>query len=105
MSAILAASGLEFAYETTPVIQDVALEVTRGNFCGLIGPNGCGKSTLLRLLAGVLAPRAGSVAFEGRPLEEVEPRERAKSIAYVPQQQARVFPFTAIEVVLTGRSP
>ena len=105
MSSILSASGLEFAYETVPVIQGVSIDVTRGHFCGLIGPNGCGKSTLLRLVSGVAAPRAGSVVFEGKPLESIEPRERAKRIGYVPQQQVRVFPFTALEVVLTGRSP
>ena len=105
MSTILSASGLEFAYETVGVINGVSLNVTRGHFCGLIGPNGCGKSTLLRLLSGVAAPGAGTVVFEGEPLEVIEPRERAKRIGYVPQQQVRVFPFTALEVVLTGRSP
>ncbi len=105
MSTLLAAHALEFAYETSPVVRDVSLELTRGHFCGLIGPNGCGKSTLLRLLCGVATPRSGSVVFEGQPLEAIEPRERAKRIGYVPQLQTRVFPFTALEVVLTGRSP
>jgi len=102
---MLAADGLRFSYDTTPVIRDVSLDVKRGHFCGLIGPNGCGKSTLLRLLSGVLKPSAGTVRLEGRELESIEPRERAKQVGYVPQQQARVFPFTALEVVLTGRSP
>lgn len=105
MSSILSADAVAFAYETAPVIRDVSLEVTGGHFCGLIGPNGCGKSTLLRLLSGVLRPDRGVVMLEDRPLRSVEPRERAKRIAYVPQQQSRVFPFTALEVVLTGRSP
>lgn len=105
MSTILAARGLEFSYEATPVIRDVSLEVTRGHFCGLIGPNGCGKSTLLRLLSGVLRAKKGTVTLDGKILDAIEPRERAKHIGYVPQQQPRVFPFTAIEVVLAGRSP
>jgi len=105
VSAILSAKGLAFAYEATPGIRDVSLDVTRGHVCGLIGPNGCGKSTLLRLLSGVLSPDSGEVELEGEPLGAIDPRERAKRIGYVPQQQARVFPFTALEVVLTGRSP
>ncbi len=105
MSVVLSGENLVFSYDAVDVIQDVSLGIERGRFCGLIGPNGCGKSTLLRLLSGVLKPRKGSVRFEGDALESVEPRERAKHIAYVPQQQTRVFPFTAIEVVLTGRSP
>ena len=102
---LLLAENLAFSYGATPVIRDVSVAVTRGSFCGLIGPNGCGKSTLLRLLSGVLDTAGGSLRFEGRPLESILPRERAKAIAYVPQQQSRIFPFTAIEVVLTGRSP
>lgn len=105
MSPLLSAEALEFSYETAPVIRDVSLSVTRGHFCGLIGPNGCGKSTLLRLLSGVLSPHGGAVTFDGQRLDSIEPRARARSIGYVPQQQARVFPFTALEIVLAGRSP
>src|SRR5258708_25126226 len=71
----------------------------------LIGANGSGKSTLIRLLAGLLAPGTGEVIFDGASLSTVHPRERAKRIAYVPQSSSNVFPFTALEVVLTGRSP
>ena len=102
---LLQAENLVFSYGATPVIRDVSVAVPSGSFCGLIGPNGCGKSTLLRLLSGVLEPAHGNVRLEGRPLESILPRERAKAVAYVPQQQSRIFPFTAIEVVLTGRSP
>jgi iron complex transport system ATP-binding protein len=71
----------------------------------LIGANGSGKSTLIRLLAGLLAPGTGEVIFDGASLSTIHPRERAKRIAYVPQSSSNVFPFTALEVVLTGRSP
>lgn len=101
----LAARGLDFAYADVPVLSDVSLEIPAGSFAGLIGPNGCGKSTLLRLLSGVLTPASGEVRLDGRPLGSVPPRERARAIAYVPQQQRSVFPFTGLEVVLTGRSP
>jgi ABC-type cobalamin/Fe3+-siderophores transport system ATPase subunit len=102
---LLAAEGLSFSYGKAPVIRHLSLEIARGSFAGLIGPNGCGKSTLLRLLSGVLAPAEGRVLFEGEALADIAPRTRASRIAYVPQQQRTVFPFTALEVVLTGRSP
>ena len=71
----------------------------------LIGANGSGKSTLIRLLAGLLPPGSGEVIFDGASLSTIHPRERAKRIAYVPQSTSNAFPFTALEVVLTGRSP
>jgi iron complex transport system ATP-binding protein len=71
----------------------------------LIGPNGCGKSTLLRLLAGLLRPWEGLVALDGAAIGSIPRRRLATRIAYVPQAQTTVFPFTALEVVLTGRTP
>jgi iron complex transport system ATP-binding protein len=102
---ILEAQGLCFSYGRLSVLRDLSLALPRGSFAGLIGPNGCGKSTLLRVLSGVLPPEKGFVSVEGRRLDAISPRERATLIASVPQQQRNVFPFTALEMVLTGRSP
>src|SRR5690349_396543 len=50
------------------VALEVSLEIPRGAVTVLLGPSGSGKSTLLRLLVGLLAPDAGEVLFDGRPL-------------------------------------
>jgi iron complex transport system ATP-binding protein len=102
---LIEARQLSFAYSSVPVVVDVSLAVPRGAMGALIGANGSGKSTLIRLLAGLLEPASGKVIFNDAPLENLQARERAKRIAYVPQSSATVFPFTALEVVLTGRSP
>ncbi len=96
---------LGFSYSSLPAVVDVSLSLPRGAMGALIGANGSGKSTLIRLLAGLLAPGSGEVIFDGASLSTIHPRERAKRIAYVPQSTSNVFPFTALEVVLTGRSP
>ena len=103
--AIVEARSLVFAYAKAPVVDDVSLTLPRGAVGALIGANGSGKSTLVRLLAGLLNPASGQVLIDGVPLASVPPRKRAKRIAYVPQSTVTVFPFTALEVVLTGRSP
>lgn len=102
---IIEARGLNFSYSLGPVVIDAELALPRGSMGAMIGANGCGKSTLLRLLAGLTEPSSGVVNFNGAPLSELHARLRAKHIAYVPQASPIIFPFTALEVVLTGRSP
>ena len=102
----LQARDVRFSYAPgAPVIRGATLNLARGAMGSLIGPNGCGKSTLIRLLAGILKPFSGEIVFEDSPLASIDARARTRKLAYVPQTIARAFPFTAFEVVLTGRSP
>ncbi len=103
--ALIQARDMSFSYSSLRAVIDVSLSLPRGAMGALVGANGSGKSTLIRLLAGLLEPCRGEVAFAGAPLSTLHPRERAKRIAYVPQSTSNVFPFTGLEVVLTGRSP
>src|SRR5712692_1090760 len=105
IAPLIEAREVSFAYSVAPVIVDVSLALPQGKMGALIGANGSGKSTLIRLLAGLIQPVSGVVAFNDMPLSSFDARERAKRIAYVPQASPTVFPFTALEVVLTGRSP
>lgn len=102
---LIEARHVSFAYSSLPAVVDVSLALPPGALGAVIGANGSGKSTLIRLLAGLLEPASGAVLLQGAPLSTLPGRERAKRIAYVPQSAATAFPFTALEVVLTGRSP
>ena len=51
----------------TVAVEGLSLAIHGGEFVSLLGPSGCGKSTVLRMMAGLLAPSAGSVSLEGRP--------------------------------------
>jgi len=64
----LKVEGLRFAYNGTPVLLDINLAITEGEFVCLLGPSGCGKTTLLRLLAGLDAPSSGHLFWKGRPI-------------------------------------
>lgn len=81
---------LSFSYPEQPVkaIDDLSLQIQKGEFLVLCGPSGCGKSTLLRQLKTVLAPhgiREGSILFEGTLLEEWNQREQVRRIGFVQQ--------------------
>ncbi len=103
---LLEARRVHYAYaQGVEAVRDASLTIEQGAFCALVGPNGSGKSTMLRLLAGILAPSEGEILFEDSPLASIDRRRLATRISYVPQSQNTVFPFTALEIVLTGRSP
>lgn len=88
-----------------PVIRGASLALESGCLGALIGCNGSGKSTLTRLLAGLLRPDRGEILADGQRLADIPPRQRARRIAWVPQTMPFTFPFTALEVALTGRAP
>lgn len=58
---------VSFHYGAQVVLDGVSLGIGVGHFHSLIGPSGCGKSTLLRIVAGLLAPAAGTVHVDGQP--------------------------------------
>jgi cobalamin transport system ATP-binding protein len=96
---------VEFSYGEVTALRGLSLTLAAGAFVGVVGPNGSGKSTLLKLLSGYLTPDRGSVLLGGTELKRLSPRERARSIAVVPQEPPLAFDFTALDVVLMGRSP
>ena len=104
---MLHAVEVSFAYRGggPTVVDRVSLAIERGELVGLLGPNGSGKTTMLKLMGGILRPRQGSVAFEGRPLADWPRREAARKIAYVPQETHAPFDFSVMEIVLMGRFP
>ncbi|MYL85013.1 ATP-binding cassette domain-containing protein [Desulfovibrio aerotolerans] len=101
---MFAAENLAFGYNGTPVLRRVSFRVQAGKLVCLLGPNGCGKTTLLRLMLGLLAPSGGRMLVGGRPARSMPRREMAGRVAYVPQLHQPPFAYTALEMVLMGRT-
>jgi branched-chain amino acid transport system ATP-binding protein len=78
-------------YGPAHVLFDVSFEVPEGSLVALIGRNGVGKSTTLKSIMGLVPPRSGTIRFEGRPIQGLEPFEIARiGVGYVPEER-RVF--------------
>ncbi|MDF2571212.1 MAG: transporter related, partial [Sporomusa sp.] len=70
-----------------------------------LGPNGAGKTTLLRCLLDINKPSQGKILVNGNDVKILRPKEKAKFVAYVPQNTTAVFSYQVIEVVIMGRTP
>jgi zinc transport system ATP-binding protein len=98
--AVIQVRDVSFSYGGPPILEHVTLDVERGEFLGLVGPNGGGKSTLLKVMLGLLRPSRGTVRVLGRPVEAGR-----RAIGYVPQyaEFPRDFPIRVEDTVLMGR--
>lgn len=99
----LNAVNLSFSYGGCLVLDKISFEVNSGEILTILGPNGSGKTTLLKCLNRLLKPQ-GSILVNSIDISEVNERELAKLIAYVPQMHSPVFPYKAIDVVVSGRT-
>ena len=90
--------------EGQPILHDVDFDVSAGRCVGLLGPNGSGKTTLLRAIGGLI-PFEGDIGLDGRSVEALSARERARRLAFVRQAPSLTFDFTVEELVLLGRAP
>ncbi len=94
---MLTIEGLDVSIKSVRILRGVALELPAGRIAGLIGRNGAGKTTLMRTVVGALAPAAGSLTFDGRPLRGVPPHARARlGIGYMPEDR-RIIPQLTVE--------
>lgn len=95
-----------------PALDEVSLQVSRGQMVGVFGASGCGKSTLLRIAAGLLAPDAGTVLYDGQRLDAMGSAERMRlrrrEIACVwgqaPRDRLRVLDHVAVPLLVDRRS-
>lgn len=97
---------VSFAYPSrprTPVLAGLSLRIGPGERVALVGPSGAGKSTLFQLLLRFYDPGAGSIHFEGVPLDRLDPRELRRHLALVPQEPV-IFGANAWENIRYGRN-
>jgi iron complex transport system ATP-binding protein len=97
----LSATAVEVRYAGRVAVRPTALTLSRGELVALVGPNGAGKSSLLKALAG-LAAHDGTVTWNGAPLAG---RERARTLAYLPQDPPVHWPLRVRDLVVLGRLP
>jgi iron complex transport system ATP-binding protein len=87
------------------ILKGISLEIPEGKVTALLGPNGSGKSTLFKVLLKVLSPYEGNIYVNGEDINEAEISSLSRIIAWVPQEEDSLFPYTVLEYILMGRTP
>ena len=101
--ALLAVDGVTVRFGGVVALDDVRFAVAHGQICGLIGPNGAGKTSLFNCISRLYDPHAGSIRFDGRPLERVPRHEiAALGIARTFQNLALFGTMTVRQNVMVG---
>ncbi|MDX1736614.1 MAG: ABC transporter ATP-binding protein [Alphaproteobacteria bacterium] len=74
-------------------VDDVSIDIKRGEFFALLGPSGCGKTTLLRMLAGFETPTDGEILIDGQNMDGISPNHRPVNMVF---QSYAVFPHMSV---------
>jgi iron complex transport system ATP-binding protein len=100
----LAVEGLSVRYGARVAIAPTSFALESGELVALIGPNGAGKSSLLKALAGLM-PCSGTVSWSGTALARLDSRQRARTVAFLPQTPVLHWPMRVRDLVALGRLP
>lgn len=91
----------EFAYEEEPTLQQIDIEIERGQTLGIVGPTGSGKTTLLKLLMRQYDLKKGNISLNNHPIQDYRLSDLRRLLGYVPQEQL-LFAMSIRENVLFG---
>lgn len=102
---VLSIDNLQFSAGSKQILKGISYRFASGRFYAIAGPNGSGKSTLLKCLCGLEKPTQPSIAINGKQIGSLTSIDRARQMAYIPQQTTASFGFTIKEFVEMGLFP
>lgn len=94
-----------FAYDMTPILNDLNFTIHEGKVTTILGPNGCGKTTLFRLLTRDMYPAKGNVYIKNRSIYGLDRKDFARGVAIVQQNNTSTEDITVEQLVSFGRTP
>lgn len=102
---MLLTKSLGYERSLTFQLDDINLDIQKGEIISLVGPNGSGKSTLLKLVSRLIKPKEGEIILDGRMMSSMKSKDVAKKLAMLPQTQEQQSDLTVYELIEFGRYP
>ena len=98
---------ISFSYGNSEerLLNGITINIKKGEFIGILGPNGCGKSTLLKIILKYLPVEGGYIKISDENLKNYSQKELSKILSFVPQKSALSMPLTVEDLIYMGRTP
>lgn len=100
--SIIKLENISFAYDSKTILKSINLDIQRGTFMGLVGPNGGGKTTLINIILGLLKPDSGNIFLHDEPIDQFKDWNRIGFVSQKANTFNKGFPATVYEVVAMG---
>lgn len=97
---MLEVKDLSFFYDKKEILNKIDFKLEYGQLVSLLGANGAGKSTLFRCILQILENYKGEIKIDGKNIRDISFSQRAKKLAYIPQETMGVFNYSVEEIVL-----
>ncbi len=94
---------LYFSHNKATILKGISFRALRGEITTILGPNGSGKTTLFKCIAGIWKPIKGNIVWDGKKINDLSLKERARIFSIVPQDHRPSFSYSVLDVVITGR--
>lgn len=105
MTTLLKAEDISVAIDGRVILNPSSFSVKKGELVGIIGPNGAGKSTMVKALCAMTPLASGKVYLKDQQIHTLPDKDRARMLAYMPQNTNVNFAYTVKDIVMTARYP
>lgn len=102
---MISVNNLSYNIDSQKIIEDINFSTARGQVTCLLGPNGAGKTTVLKCMNGIFKKNSGTVIVDNDKLSNLNKKEIASRIAYIPQEHNIVFSYKVLDFTVMGYSP
>jgi ribose transport system ATP-binding protein len=96
-------AGITKEFSSVRVLNDISVEIRKGEILGIIGENGAGKSTFIKILSGIYTPTKGTIEFDGKTVDLREPKDAKRAgVSLIPQEFNLVATLNVYENIFLG---